>query len=183
MYGRYEAFLDGPKRYLYSENKKPTKFEKEYNEYLKLYGTFDSLATTFRRELIPQTRLIMKNGKIEQEAYIPFYEKRKKETNDEKKIKIINLQITDTIRRWDDLQKAIDDLCNCDYVHAMSPFTNVIQSYHYENYTTLTNVNVTHTINVVPAWDIINKPTMQKDIERTHHWYRNVLMMVVCQNE
>lgn len=184
QYGRYEALLDGPMPH---QGNGKDRFAKLYEDYVELYLSFYALSTTFRPELIPKTRLVkMPDGSIEERAYIPFYQQIQIDPTldaiqkNEEEQKIARLQEA-TVKRWGKLERVMDELCNHEYVHALSPYTKVTQSYQYKGHGTLKNIDVTDIPYIAAPWDIVSQQ-VERD-PRTVGWYRNVLMMVILQNK
>jgi len=175
--GKYEAFLSGP---TVQPGRMETGFTKIYDNYVKLYNDFESLASTFRRELIPKNHLILVNGTLEERTYIPYYRQQLLlADNDEVRAKLLQLQEY-TIQRWEQLEELMESLCNDPYVHAVSLFSKAKMTYDYGGYTTFKNVTDTNGYNI-PPWDIKNM-SIERD-PRTIEEYRKALMTVVSQEK
>lgn len=189
VWGHVCAKLNGP-----AVDDKRSSMTTEYEEYCKLYGEFETLASHFTRQTIPIKRQVFNSttNEYETEFAFPLYcdmeidedaiDRQEKEEDIHKAQKYL-------YDIWLLLEIKMEELCDCDYVHLVSPWTRLTQS-HYYNGVLYENIDVTNDKFIVPMKNIIPQPGIDsiKDIARgptliksdlTKHHYKNALMEVI----
>ena len=157
---------------------------REWEAYCVLYGEFETLAAHFTRKTIPIRRQVYDANTKEYstEYAFPLYCDIKVDEDDaidrEEREREISADQQYLYSIWEQLQRKIDELCECDYVHLMSPWTQVSQTHRTLTGLTYENIDVTRERFIVSKRNILNGPTLHRsDLTKLH--YRNALMEVI----
>lgn len=177
VWGHVCAKLNGP-----PVDDKRSSMSVEYEAYCVLYAQFEELASHFSRKTIPIKRQVFNNTtqEYETEFAFPLYcnmeidedaiDKQEKEDQIKKDQEYL-------YKVWMRLQQKMEELCDCDYVHLVSPWTRIKQSHRYKG-VLYENIDVTNDKFIVPLKNITKGPTLIKS-DLTKHHYMNALMEVI----